>query len=265
MVSINLMYYLLICILCSCGNNRGPAAPLILSDKKSMITKEEVLESLDEHGKFHMYEFFPNLNDGLMYLGGVKMNVYGDGRRWAIVFEKFGFNNRNWSIDHLSYYFGNCLQNMEVERENGRRVWSNVKVKQVVTPEEVSDLCEYLYFLKPGIDSIMINNQTFAIEQDVKKLKKMGIEIMKTGNPSINLPIDFSPRPNDYFYRLKSFSREFNNPGKWMPDFKQVAPADKIITIPKNTPNGGDGTPKNPSPTPKPNPVPAPKEEGPPV
>jgi hypothetical protein len=73
------------------------------------FSAEAILAQLDACAqKFE----FPMLDNGYVYLADVRLHLYRDDRRWAMVIEVLGANARATShsgIDNCLHLFGNCL------------------------------------------------------------------------------------------------------------------------------------------------------------
>jgi len=55
------------------------------------------------------YNFFLDLEHGYCVTAGNRIHLYGDRARWAIVFEKSGYQNRSTSAQIELDYVGNCI------------------------------------------------------------------------------------------------------------------------------------------------------------
>src|SRR5690606_12484622 len=55
------------------------------------------------------YNFFPDLEHGYFVTAGSRIHLYADSTRWAIVFEKSGYENRGFCGGIDLNYFGNCI------------------------------------------------------------------------------------------------------------------------------------------------------------
>lgn len=75
----------------------------------SKITEQEILSQLDECAKNYV---FPLLDNGYYYPITSRINCYGDGEKWAIIIESFGYNLRSGhhnGAQNCVYVYGNCL------------------------------------------------------------------------------------------------------------------------------------------------------------
>src|SRR5689334_12802499 len=91
-------------------------------DKSIMFTENEILHQLDlafngtpneyypegQPGDIK-YNFFLDLEHGYCETAGNRIHLYADSTRWAIVFEKSGYQNRGGSAEIELNYVGNCI------------------------------------------------------------------------------------------------------------------------------------------------------------
>jgi hypothetical protein len=77
------------------------------------FTAKDVVDQLDNCIMDEPYWFFMDLQNGYFYTANSRLTLYADESRWAIVFEKNGYNNRALRIDLELNFFGNCLQNLD--------------------------------------------------------------------------------------------------------------------------------------------------------
>ena len=74
--------------------------------KTASYSKGEILNQLD----LCAADFtFPVLDNGYMYLGGVRLNAYQSDQCWALVLEHLGTNYRAGRAYNHLYCFGNCF------------------------------------------------------------------------------------------------------------------------------------------------------------
>lgn len=157
--------------------------------------QEEILKELDlayrqEPGKFFpqktanniLYNFFPDLEMGYCHTAGNRIHLYGDGKQWAIVFEKSGYQNRGFNASAELIYIGNCIEHI-VEQHNGRTYISNTKYVELISQDEFNrvkntagDEMDQFEKISPDAKNITVHGQSLYIEQDLSKYKKFGIE-----------------------------------------------------------------------------------------
>src|SRR5688500_18039323 len=92
------------------------------------FTEKEILNQLDlafkgiPNDKFPQvgpqdikYNFFLDLEHGYCKTAGSKIHLYADATRWAIVFEKSGYQNRAMRAEIELAYLGNCVTYSTIE------------------------------------------------------------------------------------------------------------------------------------------------------
>ncbi|MBK7183629.1 MAG: hypothetical protein IPH89_12205 [Bacteroidetes bacterium] len=74
--------------------------------------EDDILNDLDNNGGMeNPYKFFPTLEDGYTNISSNKNSSFSqDQDRWAIVFEKSGYNNRGYQILKSLTYFETVLK-----------------------------------------------------------------------------------------------------------------------------------------------------------
>jgi hypothetical protein len=55
---------------------------------------------------------FPDLGHGHLFAMDVRLHVYRDEQRWAVVMETVGYHNRTPNVCNILYPFGNCLPDL---------------------------------------------------------------------------------------------------------------------------------------------------------
>ncbi|WP_460067494.1 DUF7003 family protein [Streptomyces sp. YKOK-I1] len=71
-----------------------------------MITTSSILGQFDQHAGNGT---FPDLNNGYVHPADVRLHLFGDTARWAMVVEILGYNPREASLSCVLYRYGNCL------------------------------------------------------------------------------------------------------------------------------------------------------------
>ncbi|MFJ5924383.1 DUF7003 family protein [Kitasatospora sp. NPDC092948] len=71
-----------------------------------MITVSAILGQLDHCAD---RADFPDLDNGYYYPVDTRAQLYGDGRRWALVVELLGYGPRSRSLADVIHRYGNCL------------------------------------------------------------------------------------------------------------------------------------------------------------
>ena len=137
------------------------------------------------------YNFFLDLEHGYCETAGSRIHLYTDNTRWAIVFEKSGYQNRGDRAEIELDYVGNCID-YPVTKYDERSYISNSGHIILITQEEYervrnkegSDM-EQFELISPTATEITIHGQ------------KISIDYSKTKYPNLKLP-----------------TRDFDNPKK---------------------------------------------------
>ncbi|HET9688275.1 MAG TPA: hypothetical protein VFP79_13985, partial [Pseudolabrys sp.] len=77
------------------------------------FTAKDLVDYLDRCVIKNPLWSFMNLQHPYIYTANSRLSLYADDARWAIVFEKNGYENRNHTITLELNFFGNCLQDLE--------------------------------------------------------------------------------------------------------------------------------------------------------
>ena len=80
----------------------------------SPLTPRAILDVLDDAAAGFA---FPMLDNGYVYPVDIRLSAYGDGARWAIVFEWMGVDNRALEFHNSLYCYGNCLIPQRSEKD----------------------------------------------------------------------------------------------------------------------------------------------------
>ncbi|MCC3158242.1 hypothetical protein LJ737_13420 [Hymenobacter sp. 15J16-1T3B] len=205
---------------------------------------QEVLEQLDLafQGKLSdyfpaggnndvRYNFFLDLEHGYCETAGSKIHLYGDATRWAIVFEKSGYQNRGFAAEIELNYVGNCTR-YSVEQAAGRNYITNSRRVNLIDANEYERIrnktggeMEQFELISAGAVTVNVRNTQVKIEHDPAKYRAAGIQLRDFDNP--NHLVDYSSLLR---YLLAS------NPalvGATENDIKQQLPSDlpKLLTI----------------------------------
>jgi hypothetical protein len=140
--------------------------------KKSMTYSEKsILDDLDDCGKTNPYKFFPDLGHGYFALSGSRVSLFADKDRWAIVFEKTGYANREYSVKTEILYFGNCLKNLDKVDEH----LLNVKYVQLCPYINLSSIMDKRTHILQNADSISIRSEKIPIIHSTQLYSDKGI------------------------------------------------------------------------------------------
>jgi hypothetical protein len=175
---------------CSCSNTNNSKS------SSQMYTESEILELLDKYFLAYGmpfakvegidYPFFPDLEHGYCETAGSRIHLFADAKRWAVVFEKSGYQNRGFSADIELDYFGNCIT-YPVEQHDGESRSSNAEYITLIDANEferVEDKGEESFeLIAQGVKEITVRGQTIPFESDPKKYYAVGIKIREDDNP----------------------------------------------------------------------------------
>lgn len=179
------------------------------------------------------YNFFLDLEDGYCIVAGSRIHLYADSTRWALVFEKSGYQTRGRCAEIVLDYFGNCVD-YPVEISLERKYITNSRRVPLIDQDEldrienrIGNQYETFELIGSKIKQIKIRDVFIPFDNDYRNYEKVGINVREYGNP--NKLIDFG-----------SFIRYLNetNPSfihATEQDIKQHIPMDlpKIMTIDK--------------------------------
>jgi hypothetical protein len=164
-------------------------------------TEKEILEELDSNfneipSSFYpkgeerdiIYSFFLDLEHGYCYVANSKIHLYADKDRWAIVFEKNGYNTRANRAEIYLHYVGNCI-NYNVTKHSERNYISNMAVIVLITNIEFARIqnnlgseMEQFELINPKIKEIEIRGLKIPIEHDSSIYEKHGIKVRDYDN-----------------------------------------------------------------------------------
>jgi hypothetical protein len=81
---------------------------------KQILTPRAILDVLDAAASGFG---FPALDNGYVYPVDIRLSVFGDGSRWAVVFDWLGVQNRAVDFRSALYAYGNCLVSHRTEAD----------------------------------------------------------------------------------------------------------------------------------------------------
>lgn len=81
------------------------------------------------------YNFFLDIEHGYCVTAGSYIHLYADETKWAVVFEKSGYQNRGCSAEITLDYVGNCI-NYSVNEYPERNYITNSSRITLIEPEE---------------------------------------------------------------------------------------------------------------------------------
>ncbi|MFA9212341.1 MAG: hypothetical protein ACEQSR_00650 [Candidatus Methylacidiphilales bacterium] len=158
------------------------------TNHKTAINEElekEILAELDASflgvaGKFYpkktdsnvLYNFFIDLEHSYFLAAGNKIHLFADSKRWVIIFEVNGYNNRLNQAQIQLIYIGNCIKYSKEKNSNLEYI-SNIKFLPIIDELEFEKAIENQMNNK----FIKIRNKNVRFENDYKKYEKLGIKI----------------------------------------------------------------------------------------
>jgi hypothetical protein len=167
-----------------------------------MFTETEILEELtaafnDLPGLYFpagraqdvKYNFFPDLEHGYCVTAGSRIHVYADAARWALVFEKSGYQNRATTAEAELNYFGNCVDYPVEETpernyitNTGRIVLIDAAEFERVENKEGGEM-ETFELIGADIKEIKVGDRLIAFDSDWRNYEKLGIQVRDYDNP----------------------------------------------------------------------------------
>lgn len=135
------------------------------------------------------YNFFLDLEHGYCETAGNRIHLYADSARWAIVFEKSGYQNRGTSAEIELTYVGNCIDypiDKYLEKNyitnSSRIILIDSKEFERIENKDGEEM-ETFELIGQDINEIKIRDKILPFENNYKKYKKVGIEIQDYDNP----------------------------------------------------------------------------------
>ena len=154
------------------------------------------------------YNFFLDLEHGYFETAGSLIHLFADDSRWAIVFEKSGYQNRNYNGAIQLDYIGNCT-NYSIEKYLGRNYISNSTSVTLIKTSEFKRIenrdgnkNEKIELIDSKTKFVKVRDTKVPFNSSINDYEKLGIQIRKDDN-SENL-IGF----NDYIRYLHETNPE---------------------------------------------------------
>jgi len=171
-------------------------------DKSKMFTESEILHQLDlafngtpseyyPEGRSGdiKYNFFLDLEHGYCETAGNRIHLYADSTRWAIVFEKSGFQNRGGSAEIELDYVGNCID-YPIDKYPERNYITNSSRVILIDPKEFSRIenkeggeMETFELIGRDVKEIKVRDKFISFDNDYRNYEKVGIKIREDDNP----------------------------------------------------------------------------------
>ena len=167
-----------------------------------MVTEKEILRQLDlaynnTPGDFYpignrdeiKYNFFLELEDGYCVVAGSRIHLYGDSTRWAVVFEKNGYQTRGRCAEIVLDYVGNCVD-YPVEIHSGRKYIANDGRVILIDLEELNRIenrigssMERFELIGSTINEVKVRDVFIPFDNDYRNYEKVGIDVREYDNP----------------------------------------------------------------------------------
>ena len=135
------------------------------------------------------YNFFLDLEHGYCETAGSRIHLYADSTRWAIVFEKSGYQNRGGYAEIELIYVGNCID-YPVERYPERNYISNMSTVLLIDPAELERIenkegseMETFELIGQNVKQIKVRDKFIPFDNDAENYKKLGINLRDEDNP----------------------------------------------------------------------------------
>jgi hypothetical protein len=166
------------------------------------FTEEDVFEELDQAfndkpSKYFpagkpgdtRYNFFLDLEHGYCETAGNKIHLYADSTRWAVVFEKSGYNNRGSCAEIQIDYVGNCIDYPIVEYPDHNSI-TNSNTIILIDGEEFERIenkdgkdLEAFELIAADVKQIKVRGQLIPFQSDHKEYEKVGVKVRGYDNP----------------------------------------------------------------------------------
>ena len=166
------------------------------------FTEEEILKQLDfafngQPSEYYpagrpqdiKYNFFLDLEHGYCETTGNRIHLYGDSTRWAIVFEKSGYQNRATAAEIELDYIGNCIDypvDKYPERDyitNSSRVFLNDATEYERIENKDGGEMETFELIAHDTKEIKVRDKLIPFNNNYKDYEKLRIKIRDFDNP----------------------------------------------------------------------------------
>lgn len=170
--------------------------------KRSTFKEKDILQELDlafkdkpssyfPIGKENdiKYNFFPDLEHGYFATANSKIHLYTNSEKWAIVFEKAGYQNRGTSAGIELNYFGNCI-NYIIEKYPEQSYITNTQIITIIQSSEFKKIenkqgqgIEKFELIDENTQKIKVRNRNVTFDNNSKNYERLGIQIRDYQNP----------------------------------------------------------------------------------
>ena len=163
------------------------------------FTETEILDQLDKafnsqyspavRSQDIKYNFFLDLEHGYCETAGNRIHLYADSTRWAIVFEKSGYQNRGFSAEIELNYFGNCI-NYPIDEYPDRNYITNASNTVLIDAKEFERIenkvgkgTETFELIDPNVKEVKIRGRMLPFNNNYKDYEKVGVKVRDYDNP----------------------------------------------------------------------------------
>jgi len=136
------------------------------------------------------YNFFLDLEHGYCETAGNRIHLYADANRWAIVFEKSGYQNRATRAEIELDYVGNCID-YTVQKDEERNYISNSTDIVLIDGPEFERIenkegkeMETFELIGKNVKEIKVRDKLVPFDNDYRNYKKVGIKVREDDNPN---------------------------------------------------------------------------------
>jgi hypothetical protein len=135
------------------------------------------------------YNFFLDLEHGYCETAGNRIHLFADSSRWAIVFEKSGYQNRSSSAEIELDYVGNCIK-YPIDEYPERNYITNSSRVILIEPAEFERVekkegkgVETFELIDQNVNEIKVRDKMIPFNNNYKEYEKVGIKIRQYDNP----------------------------------------------------------------------------------
>jgi hypothetical protein len=172
------------------------------NESKTMFTENEILEQLDlafqgipnqyyPSGRPQdiKYAFFLDLEHGYCETAGSRIHLYADSTRWAIVFEKSGYQNRGFLAEIELNYVGNCINYPVTEYPERNYITNSANITLIEAAEferienKQGTEMETFELIDPNIKTIKVRDTVISFDNDYRNYEKVGVPVREYDNP----------------------------------------------------------------------------------
>ncbi|MEM1325780.1 MAG: hypothetical protein AAGI23_07500 [Bacteroidota bacterium] len=161
----------------------------ILQELDLIFTNTYAPSTIEKSKTRTHFFFFLDLEHGYFHTADSRIHLYADTKRWAVIFEKIGYNNRGFIAEIDLNYIGNCVA--YVLEDNGTyESISNTKAIYLIDNREFNRIqnkvgsdMEQFELIAPEMQSIRIRKKRVPVSLDADKYEQLGIKIRNYENP----------------------------------------------------------------------------------